>query len=257
MKELFRFLTRTESGSENRLAVLVLGMHRSGTSLVTEVLGGLGLWLGNDEELIGATAFNPRGHFELTAGVEFNNQILQDAGGTWDNPPPSQSVDALASTRRPHVANWYAGRTAWAFKDPRLCLTLPVWMPVLAEFDVRIVHVRRDPLAVARSLLARNRAMDLPVSRFANGEMVEADVFALWAEYNRRAEAYENRFAVPVLAVSYDELVDAPSSQVGRIAAFVGRPQANITPAVQCVRQELRRSSRWPGDAPIVATGRS
>jgi hypothetical protein len=115
-------------------------------------------------------------------------------------------------------------------------------MPALAAFDVRIVHVLRDPHVVARSLVLRNDAMDLPASRFAKGEMAVADALTLWAEYNRRACLYEVRFAVPSLLVWYDQLVDDPAKEVRRIAAFVDRGHAGLGPAVECVRPELRRT---------------
>jgi hypothetical protein len=240
---LSRVLRRSaQPPSNRRLAVLVLGMHRSGTSLATEILSRLGLWIGTEETLIGATEYNPRGHFELVAGVEFDNEVLCRAGGTWDHPPALQSVDALATRIHPSVAAWYDGRPAWAFKDPRLCLTLPVWMPALSGFDVRIVHVVRDPHAVARSVVARNDAVDLPASRFGKGEMVAADALTLCAEYNCRACLFEDRFALPRLLVWYDQLVEAPAAQVQRIAAFVGRGNVRLRPAVRCVRPELRRN---------------
>ena len=232
----------SEPSASRGLAVLVLGMHRSGTSLAIEILSRLGLWIGTEDQLIGATEYNPRGHFELVAGVELNNEVLRQAGGSWDNPPAMGSVDEIATRIRPSIEAWYEGRPALAFKDPRLCLTLPVWVPALATFDVRIVHVMRDPHAVARSVVTRNDAMDLPASRFAKGEMGVSEALTLWAEYNRRACVYAGRFAVPRLVVSYDELVDAPATQVRRIATFVGRGRAQLGPAVQCVRPELRRN---------------
>jgi hypothetical protein len=224
------------------IAVLVLGMHRSGTSLATEILGKLGLWIGTEQHLIGASPYNPRGHFEMLAGVEFNNEVLRHAGGTWDHPPSIESIDALAPTIRPSVDAWFGGRSAWAFKDPRLCLTLPVWIPALAACDVRIVYIRRDPLAVARSLVTRNAATDAPASRFAKGEMAKSDALALWHEYHRRACLYVERFTVPSLSVGYDELVEAPATEVRRIAAFVDGRSDHVDAAVDCVRPELRRS---------------
>jgi len=222
------------------LVVLVLGMHRSGTSLVTEILGRLGLWIGDDDRVIGASEYNRRGHFELVAGVEFDNAVLSEAGGTWDRPPPAAAIDALAGTVRPAVESWYAGRMAWTFKDPRLCLTLPVWMPALAGRQLRIVHMLRDPHAVARSLITRNAAMDLPASGFGRGTMRAADAIGLWAEYNRRACLYEDRFALPRLFVWYDQLVEAPCAQIERLAPFLGLTQVRLADAASCVRPELR-----------------
>jgi hypothetical protein len=228
------------------LAVLVLGMHRSGTSLATEILRELGLWLGPEQGLIGASDGNPRGHFELLAGVEFDNEVLRLAGGSWDGPPVMSSIDALATTMRPAVDLWFEGRAPLAFKDPRLCLTLPVWMPALAGYDVRIVHLFRDPQAVARSLVTRNEASDIPTSRFAKGDMTAADALALWGEYNSRACRYADQFGIRRLPVWYDALIEAPAMQVRRIAAFVDRGYDEIDAAIECVRPELNRNGGIP-----------
>ncbi|HVP31736.1 MAG TPA: sulfotransferase [Myxococcota bacterium] len=228
--------------AERPLGVLVVGMHRSGTSVVAEILQALGLFVGTPDTLIGPSRDNGRGHFELSAGVELDNELLREAGGTWDAPPPAEALEALAARIRPPIESWFAGHPAFAFKDPRLCLTLPSWMPALAAVDVRLVHVMREPHAVARSLVARNAARELPASHFARGEMRMAEALSLWAEYNRRACVYAERFGVPRLVVWYDALLDDRRSQVRRIAAFVGRGSRRIGRAARCVRQELRRS---------------
>jgi hypothetical protein len=227
---------------ERPLGVLVVGMHRSGTSVVAEILQTLGLWMGAPEDLIGPSEDNRRGHFELTAGVELDNAILRATGGTWDAPPSMEALEAPIAGARPPIDSWFAGRPAWAFKDPRLCLTLPAWMPALAATEVRLVHVLREPHAVARSLVARNAARELPASRFARGEMRVEDALSLWADYNRRACVYAERFGVPRLVVWYDALLGDPRSQVRRIADFVGRGSRRIGRAARCVRRELRRS---------------
>jgi hypothetical protein len=224
------------------LAVLVLGMHRSGTSLATEILRELGLWIGPEHALIGASDGNPRGHFELLAGVEFDNEVLRQAGGTWDGPPGMPAIDAVAATMRPAVDVWFEGRAPLAFKDPRLCLTLPVWMPALAAYDVRIVHLFRDPHAVARSLVTRNQSMDIPASRLAKGEMTAADAMMLWGEYNSRACLYADRLGIRRFPIWYDALVDMPEAEVRRLAAFIDRPGLDIDAAVRCVNPTLRRS---------------
>jgi hypothetical protein len=237
--------SRTEPASkeaDRQRVVLVLGMHRSGTSVAAEIVSRLGLPAGSDADLIGATPFNPRGHFEHRSGVEFDNEMLRAAGGTWDDPPPMGKLEALDHAHIPDIEAWYGAGSGWTFKDPRLCLTLPIWMRTLSAHDVRIVHMLRDPHAVARSVTHRNRAMELPASRFRKNEMGAADVLGLWSEYNRRAALYEERFALPRLYVWYDQLVDAPEPQVQRIADFVGCEAAASRSVADCVRPELRRS---------------
>jgi hypothetical protein len=222
------------------LAVLVLGMHRSGTSLVAEMLEKLGLYLGSPDQLIGSSPFNARGHFEFVRAVEFDNVVLQQAGGTWDAPPPAGSIEALGTCLQPAIDEWFGDRGAWAFKDPRVCLTLPVWMPVLSSADVRVVHVLRDPYAVAQSLVARNSALDLPASRFAKGEMTMSDALNLWAEYNRRACIYVEEFRLSRVAVWYDHVLDAPREEVTRLAEFLDRGDGDVAAAVACVLPEFR-----------------
>jgi hypothetical protein len=222
------------------MAVLVLGMHRSGTSLVAEMLGKFGLYLGPADQLIGSSSFNARGHFELLRAVEFDNAVLQQAGGTWDAPPPVESIEALGASLQPAVDEWFGHHDAWAFKDPRLCLTLPVWMPALSRIDVRVVHVLRDPYAVARSLVARNAMLDLPAARFAKGQMTMADALNLWAEYNRRASVCTEAFGLSRLVLWYDHVLDAPGSEVARLAEFLGRGDEGVATAAACVFPEFR-----------------
>src|SRR5919106_6018808 len=67
--------------------ICVLGMHRSGTSLVAGVLRLLGVDLGSDEEFLPPDSNNQSGYFELADLVEINDEILAHYGGTWDELP--------------------------------------------------------------------------------------------------------------------------------------------------------------------------
>jgi hypothetical protein len=233
------------------MAILVLGMHRSGTSMVTEIIEALGVYLGPADELIGPSTFNERGHFELLRAVEFDNDLLREAGGTWDAPPARDRLDALAATHRPPIDEWFGGHAAWAFKDPRLCLTLPVWMAALSPESVRVVHVIRDPYATARSLVARNAAMELPSSHHGRGEMTMVDGLGLWAEYNQRACAYTETFGLPRLTLWYDQVLDDPRRQVARLADFLEYRCDDLASKVACVRAELNHHRhRRDGEVP-------
>lgn len=69
-------------------AVCVLGMHRSGTSLITRVLNLLGVYLGPEEHLITANADNPKGFWEHDLFKRRNDEILERLGGTWHDSLP-------------------------------------------------------------------------------------------------------------------------------------------------------------------------
>src|SRR5260370_22649785 len=65
--------------------IVVLGMHRSGTSCITRMVNLCGASLG--ESTIGANEYNKSGHWEAAQGLEINELILRYSGGSWDNPP--------------------------------------------------------------------------------------------------------------------------------------------------------------------------
>ena len=72
----------------NPTIVCTLGMHRSGTSLVSRVLNVLGVYLGPEEHLMRPSSDNPTGHWESRPIKEINDEILSILGGSWSEPPP-------------------------------------------------------------------------------------------------------------------------------------------------------------------------
>lgn len=195
--------------------VLVLGMHRSGTSFLIRALNLAGLWLGDEHELSSvegrAGPGNPKGNYENRGGITINDAILVRSGGNWLNPPPQLRAEAedlvgirslcqtLERSKPAHFARW-------GWKDPRTMLTLEVWMTALQR-PVQIVGSFRHPAAVARSLLARN------------GFPVEYS-YALWAYYNTLLLNYLQR--MPHLLVRFDVDSQTLSSQVLHVCECLG-----------------------------------
>ncbi len=140
----------------------MLGMHRSGTSAATRLVSSLGPALCVEADLLTHPGANPKGHFESISMVDLNDRLLAEMGRAWWCPPPngSRHRNALARVATPpaemrrlfyevHV------KRPWVWKDPRTCVTLPLWREALAE-PVAIALVR-SPVDVARSLHSRNR----------------------------------------------------------------------------------------------------
>ena len=185
----------TTSDEDN--AVVVLGVHRSGTSFLVRALNLAGLWLGEPAQLASiegrAKSGNPKGNYEHREAVAINEIILRRSRGAWFNPPPQILGDAddgerirgfcarLQATRPPEYARW-------GWKDPRAVLTLDVWRATL-PCRLFAVAAFRHPTAVARSLLTRNR---LPL---------EAG-YALWCHYNR--QMLRHLETLPHLLVRFD-----------------------------------------------------
>jgi len=164
--------------------VVVLGMHHSGTTVLARILSACGVFMHADMP-----------HHESTFFTHEVNEALILGGETrWaDLPilPVAKVLDRLDAVRE-HIArkalpqyraSGYVGG-AWGFKDPRTCLTLPLFLEIFPL--ARVVHIVRDAPAVARSLSKSSK----------QGVGVRPDPAfwtALRAEYVARARQYGSR----------------------------------------------------------------
>lgn len=208
---------RVASATTGPAIVYVLGMHRSGTSAVSRLLGHLGFSHGDEDRLLPAAEDNPHGFWENTQVKGLNDRILARLGGNWQDVPdfPAgwhrdrrvadlriEAVQALDELR-----DW-AGDQDVVLKDPRLSLTLPFWLDLAPTRGV--VLVMRRPTEVAGSLAARN------------GTPPNAAV-SLWLQYTSAALASE-RCDVAVFA---EDLAADPEGVTRGLAEALGVPSAD------------------------------
>ena len=136
--------------------VIVLGMHRSGTSVITHILSKAGFFVGEKSELMQGNQWNRKGYFERWSVLKANDLILSLCNGTWYAPPEEADIVRIGiDPKIESLLYHYRGYGRAAVKDPRMCLTFPVWRKALGK-KVRIVHITREPEAIAASLLKRN-----------------------------------------------------------------------------------------------------
>jgi hypothetical protein len=201
--------------------VCILGMHRSGTSLVSRLLNVLGLDLGPEEHLMEPNESNPAGHWESLPISEINEDIFLRLGGSWAVPPPlpdgwerSPELADLRRRARELIAADFSDSELWGFKDPRTCLTAPFWQRLLPP--MRYLICLRNPIDVAASLEARKEEW-VP---FEQG-------LDLWLRYVRAslsaATGHPHEF------VFYEDLMVDPEPVVATLARFIGRshPERN------------------------------
>ena len=192
-------------GAVQPRALLVLGMHRSGTSAVTGALRLAGVDLGTD--LMSPAPDNPKGFWEHAGVVAIHDRLLHALGRGWNDPRPlpqgwlegAAAAEASAALEALLRAE-FGGSPLWAVKDPRMCRLLPLWWPVLARMGVRpaALFVLRHPQEVAASLAARNQWPDA-LSRL------------LWIQHLLDAEADSRE--VPRTVLAYARLLeDAPAA---------------------------------------------
>lgn len=145
--------------------VVILGMHRSGTSALGGVLSALGVHFGSDGALYQGDKWNELGYYEYKRIVQLNDDLLRSVGSAWDAPPDADGYRAfaqanhfLASRARQILQDLQQSSgnpsSAWGFKDPRTALTWDFWQPLLEE--PRILLCLRSPAEVAASLKKRN-----------------------------------------------------------------------------------------------------
>lgn len=185
--------------------IVVLGMHRSGTSVLTRLVNLLGVPLCQPEDLY-TQWDNPSGHWESKSLIDFNNRLLGLCGGNWRRPPrlnpgwtSRSEVAALVPEAQQVFSATHTGNE-WVWKDPRTCLTLDFWRRAVGPTAVMLVT--RNPRAVALSLQRRDRF------RLGNG-------LALWERYTRSALSAAE--GLPLVVMRYEDVVADPANGVAQL----------------------------------------
>lgn len=152
-----------DSAPKDRICVLVLGMHRSGTSALTRVLNMLGCDL--PKNIVPAHTSNEAGHWEPSSVVQLNDEILESAGSHLDDWVAFNSAWYSSPKKGDFVERAlgvldeeFRKSSLFVLKDPRICRITPFWLDVLATAGIRpaVVIPIRNPLEVAESLHVRN-----------------------------------------------------------------------------------------------------
>jgi len=199
----------------NRVAILVLGMHRSGTSALTWMLGRLGAALPSDA--IEASGDNARGYWESQALVKADDQLLRVARSSWFDPRPLDlsrlPPDGLRSRRnriREAIEKGWGGAPLLAIKDPRQCRCVPIVAGVLRDMGIepRALLMLRNPAEIARSLESRDGT-------------TPAYAHLLWLRHMIDAERATRGMVRAV--VDYDGMLDDWRGTIARMAPLAGR----------------------------------
>lgn len=190
-----------------RTAVIVLGMHRSGTSALAGVLGQLGAALPRD--LMGASEMNAKGFFESKLVMDLNDRILASAGlAWWDTRRLSAdwlqapAAETFLSEACDVLQSDFQDARLFVMKDPRICRMMPFWRTALERFGARpmVVHTHRPPMDVAASL-ARWAGHDteynllLWLRHLLDAEADSRDLPRVFTSYHRLLEDWEAAIA--------------------------------------------------------------
>jgi hypothetical protein len=195
--------------------VVVLGMHRAGTSALARGLKALGVELG-DRMMAPSATENPTGYWEDLDIYELNVSMMKALGRDWHSLRITTSNDVEFLRRSGYMlraSELLRSKTqhtrTFGFKDPRLAVLLPFWKEVFAArlAEVAYVIAVRNPLSVTRSLATRNA-------------MASEKSYYLWLEH--MLASLELHAGSRHVLMDYDCLMAAPREQLQRVADALG-----------------------------------
>lgn len=200
--------------SSIKRAIVVLGMHRSGTSALSGVLNQLGAQ--GPKTLMAPTSDNPKGYFESSKFKVLNDRILARAGCKWSDWCGINDAwlqqDALlefADEMSGTIGAEFPDASLLVLKDPRFCLLAPILFEALRRLNIEphVVLALRSPNEVARSLVARD-------------SISKSHALLLWLRHVIEAERWTR--GLPRVVLEYAELISDWRREISRIGELFG-----------------------------------
>lgn len=221
-----------------KTALIVIGMHRSGTSATTGALQCLGVQLGK-KLYAGHKGINDKGYFEHSDIGDTNEEALLALGSRWDDILLKERewwrkdiLQPYANKIRGFIKRDFGESQLWSIKDPTLCRLLPWWMQILAAEQIapHFLFVMRSPHAVFRSLERRDG-------------FSKERALLLWILHYQEAEQWSRGF--PRAFLEFDRLLDSPVKEFERVErelelSFPVKPDK----AAGCLEQFLSKDLR-------------
>lgn len=255
-----------------RQPIIIMGMARSGTTLLTDLLYRLGLFIGHKRIVVDQ---------EARYFVSVNDMLLKRVHGYWDNPAPIRSFfkleDAVSSTVRCMEEDIRSRRIAsflgwkryltyrsveafdkpWGWKDPRNVFTLPLWLRLFPQ--AKIIYIMRNGVDVAESLLTMERKVvarrEMKNKRASKHISLRSRLerrgfkgaarclelsggFSLWEEYIAQSEELLSAIGNQRKALRYEDFLADPADWLAELAGFCelsGASRQKIAEAVALI----------------------
>ena len=231
----------------NYSPVIIIGMHRSGTSMLTRFISDLGVFMGNDKSENDESKF-----FQ-----NINRWLLYQSGASWDTPLNTSNLNSYFIEKSSKILDhrlhsiWsvkylglnkflkYRGiqnmQEPWGWKDPRNTLLLPIYKKIFP--NAKIVHIYRNPIDVAISLQTREnkkqeqnnskkeklKVFFLKYERVINHSLVVEDLkkgIDLWEFYTENSFSSSNYFE-DVIHIKYEDFLEDPRLVLYDLSRFL------------------------------------
>jgi hypothetical protein len=265
--------------------IIVIGMHRSGTSMIVQMLKDMGVFMGASLEE----------NNEATLFLELNDWLLAQCQAGWYSPSNIRHIidqpvilDAFARYLSTYIATRriksYIGRdnyirgihlpamnVPWGWKDPRNTFTLQVWLKLFP--GARIINIYRNGVDVAQSLVCRSigiensvagdvatRIRKIQKNPFYNHswrcllfhpKFTLDSAFDLWEQYVAEASRYAELLADRSLTIKYEDFLANPLAEMKRLARFCNLPGEEDVLASLAGGVRKGRAFAYKGDAEL------
>lgn len=204
-----------------KTTVLIIGRHRSGTSLVSGLLHKLGVNM--IEPFIPSTPFNSLGFFESEDLICLHEKIIVNWEFPVINLTQELEIEHLKLLKQRDKV------PLWGFKDPRLCYLLPLFTKNLSDRKIKIIDVNRPLLESAYSLT--RRPQNITMTRAID----------ICEKYDHNKDKNINNFSGEILSVDYNNVLQNPEIELSRLCNFLG---VNYKEDVSClIKTKLRTSN--------------
>jgi hypothetical protein len=201
--------------------IVIIGMHRSGTTMLSQILEKAGVFMGAD-----FTAYHESNYFQ-----QLNEKLLQHQLGTWDKPKVTQSAPLLHSRyfiseytslkNKPYNIVQLLTRKQWGWKDPRTTYTLGSWIKIFP--DIKVIHIVRNGIDTAISLCERNNMVQ-PNTKWHSNRLIKPEsCFDLWEEYVNQARSWKENIGKNYIEVKYEEILAVERESILKIEALISK----------------------------------
>ncbi len=192
----------------------IIGMHRSGTSVLSRCMKIFGAQLGDRIILPGPD--NPKGYWEDEDILNLDIEMLTFLNTSWDSVKTINNNDILNLTNNGYIEKAkdilqqkLRNSDFFAIKDPRMAKLLPIWKHAFTESADQTIYIIaiRNPISVINSLKKRNNIDPVTASFIWLSHVIPSLIVT------------ENE---PRLIIDYDSFIDNPEKQINRISKKFG-----------------------------------
>lgn len=246
-------VTYTSPEITGKSPIILLGMHRSGTTLTSQLLRSAGIEMG---------ALRGSDTDESLFFQNVNRALFNLAGSKWDKPEHLQKfledkvqLDKMTLITETYCRNriktkpyfglkvwrdttFFNMKIPWGWKDPRTCFTLPIWLKIFP--GAKIIYIQRNGVDVANSLVTRNKTfINHPMYSEQTKDLKGA--YLLWEAYNQ--ECLNQLAGLPeeqVLSIRYEDLLNTPEDILKSIFDFLEHDMPSKE--LQSLTSQIRKS---------------